>query len=106
MVHLLIWIGGPGGGGGGGGHFIWREWERALNVIVYIFLNSQIKFKRPVLTLVSSRFRNKGEKSCVRTKKKGRTVMDFDCGEGVGYSMRSKYSVLLSVSPMSYMFCK
>ena len=45
VVHLLIWIGGVGGGGGG--NFIWREWERALNmidnVIVYIFLNSQIK---------------------------------------------------------------
>ena len=32
--------------------------------------------------------------------------MDVDCGEGVGYSMRSKYSVLLSVFPMSYMLWK
>ena len=35
------------GGGGGGGNFIWGEGEWALNmidnVIVYIFLNSQIK---------------------------------------------------------------
>ena len=57
VVHLLNWIGGLGWGVGGS--FIWREWERAMNMIdnsLYIF--EQPNKKRPVLTLVSSRFRN------------------------------------------------
>lgn len=106
VVHLLNWIGGLGWGVGGS--FIWREWERAMNMIdnsLYIF--EQPNKKRPVLTLVSSRFRNLcKQRGKVMCKKKGRTAVDVDCGEGVGYSMRSKYSVLLSVSPMSYMLCK